>query len=154
MRALTFEPASFDLLWCEGAAYIMGVESALRAWRPLLREGGCLSFTDAVWLTDSPPQTLRAWWEADYPAMQTARTGPDRVVDAGYELCGHFVLLESAWWDDYYKPMEARLASLRLEMEGDPRALAALEEHQREIDYYRRWSEHYGYQFVVARKAD
>ena len=32
-------------------------------------------------------------------------------------------------------------------------ALAALEEHQREIDYYRRWSDHYGYLFVVARKA-
>ena len=28
----------------------------------------------------------------------------------------------------------------------------ALEAHQREIDYLRRWSAHYGYLFVVARK--
>lgn len=153
MRSLAFEPDSFDLIWCEGAAYIMGVEAALRAWRPLLRDGGSLAFTDAVWLTDQAPQTLRDWWLAEYPAMQNVQTGPRRVIDAGYELCGHFVLPESAWWDDYYKPMEARLARLRVEMEEDARALAALEAHQQEIDYYRRWSEHYGYQFVVARKA-
>ena len=147
-------PGSFDLLWCEGAAYIMGVEAALEAWRPLLKARGSLAFTDAVWLTDAAPRTLRDWWQAGYPAMCTLEAGPGRVIDAGYELCGQFVLPESAWWDDYYKPMEARIAGLRVEMEGDPPALAALEAHQREIDYYRRWSEHYGYQFVVARKAD
>ena len=27
---------SFDLIWCEGAAYAVGVEAALRAWAPLL----------------------------------------------------------------------------------------------------------------------
>ena len=72
--------------------------------------------------------------------------------NAGYELLGHFLLPEAAWWDDYYKPMEARIASSRVELEDDRPGLAALEEHQREIDYYRRWSEHYGYLFVVARR--
>ncbi len=152
MRALDVEPGTFDLLWCEGAAYIMGVEAALAAWRPLLKVGGCLAFTDAVWLTDSAPQTLRTWWQSEYPGMRTLESGPVRVTDAGYALCGQFVLPEAAWWDDYYKPMESRLASLRVEMESEPAALAALAEHQREIDYYRRWSDHYGYQFVVARR--
>ena len=36
MAALPFEPSSFDVLWSEGAAYIMGVGAALKAWRPLL----------------------------------------------------------------------------------------------------------------------
>jgi hypothetical protein len=40
MRDLPFEPGSFDLLWSEGAAHIMGVSEALAAWRPLLRMGG------------------------------------------------------------------------------------------------------------------
>jgi hypothetical protein len=48
--------------------------------------------------------------------------------------------------------MEAQIAGLRLELERDAPGLEALEAHQREIDYYRRWSEHYGYLFVVARK--
>ena len=39
MRDLPFEPGSFDLLWSEGAAYIMGISEALAAWRPLLPPG-------------------------------------------------------------------------------------------------------------------
>ena len=152
MRALAFGPATFDLLWCEGAAYFMGISEALETWRGLLKTDGCLAFTEAVWLTEDPPQTLVDWWQSDYPAMGDAQATLDKVTNAGYELLGHFVLPQAAWWDDYYKPMEARIASLRAELEDDQPGLAALEEHQREIDYYRRWSKHYGYLFVVARK--
>ncbi len=154
MRALPFEPGRFDLLWCEGAAYIMGIAAALEAWRPLLKPGGFIAFTEAVWLTDAPPQTLAEWWQAGYPEMADSQACLDKVANAGYELIGHFVLPESAWWDDYYKPMEARIAALRVELENDAPGLAELEEHQREIDYYRRWSEHYGYLFVIARRPE
>lgn len=154
MRALEFEPGSFDLIWCEGAAYIMGVAKALAAWRPLLKPGGVIAFTDAVWLTAAPPQTLAQWWLSDYPEMTDVAGCLERATDAGYELLGDFVLPESAWWDDYYKPMETRLARLRVDFENDPPALSALEDHQREIDYYRRWSEHYGYLFMIVRRTD
>src|SRR6185312_16995079 len=50
MAALPFPASSFDLIWCEGAAYVMGLAQALRAWRPLLRRGGRLALTEAVWL--------------------------------------------------------------------------------------------------------
>ena len=152
MRALSYEPARFDLIWCEGAAYFMGIREALEAWRPLLKPGGSVAFTEAVWLTEQPPQTLLEWWLSEYPAMGDIQACLDKVTNAGYELLGHFVLPENAWWEDYYKPMEARIAALRVELEGDAPAREALEEHQREIDYYRRWSAHYGYLFVVARK--
>lgn len=152
MRALEFEPGTFDLLWCEGAAYFMGIAEALEAWRPLLKTHGSIAFTEAVWLTKDPPQTLAGWWQAHYPAMGDIQATLDKVTNAGYELLGDFVLPVAAWWDDYYKPMEARIAALRVELEGEQTALAALEEHQREIDYYRRWSEHYGYLFVIAVK--
>ena len=152
MRALPFDPERFDLIWCEGAAYFMGIREALEAWRALLKRGGCIAFTEAVWLTDEPPRTLAEWWLSDYPAMAGVQACLDKVTDAGYEVVGHFTLPESAWWDDYYKPMEARIALLRAELEGDAAGLEALEEHQREIDYYRRWSAHYGYLFVVASK--
>lgn len=152
MRALAFEPEQFDLLWCEGAAYIMGISEALEAWRGLLKAGGYLAFTEAVWLSRNSPETLADWWQSEYPAMGDSQTCFDKVANAGYEVVGHFVLPEAAWWDDYYKPMEARIAALRVELEDDAPGLEALEEHQREIDYFRRWSEHYGYLFVVARK--
>ena len=84
--------------------------------------------------------------------MGDAGSVVDKVANAGYRVLGQFVLPESAWWDDYYKPMEARIASLRASYEGKPELLEELESHQREIDYYRRWSAHYGYLFVVARE--
>ena len=68
MAALPFAPASFDLLWCEGAAYIIGVPAALAAWRPLLAPGGRLAFSEAVWLTDAPAPRAAALF-AGYPAM-------------------------------------------------------------------------------------
>ena len=55
MTSLSFPAARFDLIWCEGAAYIMGVERALRFWRRLLKPGGKLALSDAVWLLPEPP---------------------------------------------------------------------------------------------------
>jgi hypothetical protein len=76
----------------------------------------------------------------------------NRARGAGYRVLEHFVLPESAWWDDYYGPMEARLGMLRARYQGDPTATAALADHQQEIDCYRRWSRHYGYLFVIAAR--
>ena len=35
-----FAASSFDVIWCEGAIYNMGVEAALKDWRRLLVRGG------------------------------------------------------------------------------------------------------------------
>jgi SAM-dependent methyltransferase len=150
MRALPFADNLFDLLWCEGAAYIMGVAAALRSRRRLLRRDGRIAFTDAVWLTEHPPEELERWWQAGYPEMGTITDCLRKVEASGYRVLAHFVLPESAWWDDYYEPMEERLVGLRADLADEPAALAVLDECQREIDYYRRWSSHYGYLFVAA----
>ncbi len=54
MTELPFSKASFDLIWAEGSAYIMGVEKALTQWKPLLREQGYLMISDMVWRTEDP----------------------------------------------------------------------------------------------------
>ena len=40
MRDLDFADGSFDLIWCEGAIYNVGIEAGLRDWRRLLRRNG------------------------------------------------------------------------------------------------------------------
>lgn len=152
MRALPYRRESFDLVWCEGAAYIMGVDKALEVWRPLLKPEGRLAFTDAVWLTDRAPEALRAWWSTGYADMGSVPRALDRVSAAGYRVLDHFVLPEAAWWDDYYLPMEKRLGALRRRYRDDDPAFAVLERCQQEIDYYRRWSAHYGYLFIIAAR--
>ena len=152
MAALPFAPGSFDLIWCEGAAYIMGVGNALRAWRSLLRPGGKLALTEAVWLKPDPPEPVRRCW-AEYPDMRNIEFNRKLVSDCGYELLGDFVLPDAAWWDDYYGPMEKRLLELAPKYAGDPVAMAILEENNSELKLFRLHSAYFGYVFLVTAKS-
>ncbi len=148
MNNLNFEPGSFDLIWCEGAAYIMGVGEALRAWRPLLKVGGKLALTDAVWLRDDPPDRVARCW-AEYPDMRDVEQRRALVAECGYRLLGDFVLPPSDWWDDYCGPQERRIDEIAPKYAGDPVAEAVLEECREENAVFREFPEYFGYLFLV-----
>jgi SAM-dependent methyltransferase len=150
MSRLPARSGVWDLVWCEGAAYIVGVAAALESWRPLLRPGGVAAFTDAVWLSDSPPEAARTFW-AEYADMLTLPERRRQVIGLGWEILGDFVLPPAAWWDDYYRPMLERIEGLRVTYQGDAVAMAVLEECQAEVDVFRRHGDSYGYAFFVAR---
>jgi len=149
MTALALAPAGFDLVWCEGAAYIMGVANALRAWKPLLKPGGKLALSEAVWLRSDPPEPVRRMWAEGYPEMGDIAACRALVRDCGYRLLGDFALPERAWWDDYYRPMERRLAELERKYAGDPVAEAVLSADRAELELYRDYAAYYGYAFFV-----
>ena len=152
MDALPFEPGSFDLIWSEGAIYIIGFERGLTLWRPLLADGGCLAVTECCWLKPDPPEELRAFWTA-YPGMMNVEAAQAVIDRSGYDLLGDFVLPDAAWWEDYYGPMEARIAALEQKYAGDALALAELAGARVECDLRRRYPDWYGYVFFVMRKA-
>jgi hypothetical protein len=58
-------------------------------------------------------------------------------------------LPNSAWWDDYYDPMEQRLRMLRDQYRDAPHAIAQIDQAQRELDVRRKYSDCYGYAFFV-----
>lgn len=149
MTALPFAEASFDLVWCEGAAYVMGLPAALAAWRRLLRPDGRLALTEAVWLTADPPEDVRRFWQDGYPAMTDVPGCRGSIERAGYELRGDFVLPASAWWDEYYRPLQARMEALAAARGGDPAVARVLDEHREEIAMYERHGDCYGYAFFV-----
>lgn len=149
MTALPLDDASFDLVWCEGAAYVMGLPAALAAWRRLLRPGGRLALTEAVWLTGDPPEVVRRFWQAGYPAMTNVSGCRAIIEQAGYELRGDFVLPISAWWDEYYRPLQARMEALAAARGGDPVVARVLDEHREEIAMHERHGDCYGYAFFV-----
>ena len=76
---IVFEVASLDdpgigpdtaaLIWCEAAAYSVGVGRALDAWRDLLMPGGLAVFSELVWLGEERPPEAFAFWEREYPGM-------------------------------------------------------------------------------------
>ncbi len=157
MFALPFPAHSFDLLWSEGAIYIIGFEQGLRAWRRLLRSpepasgkpGGYLAVTEISWLKPNPPQAVAQYWKAEYPGMRGIHENLERLRASGYHEIGHFTLPPTAWWTDYYTPIETRLPSLREKYGDDPEARALLDATQTEIDFYREYSDWYGYVFYV-----
>jgi SAM-dependent methyltransferase len=144
--------ASFDLVWSEGALYSIGLRPALQVCHDMLRPGGYVAFTDAVWRTDRPAPEARAMFEQDYPGMGRVTDDVAAIRDAGFALVGHFTLPDAAWWDDFYAPMEARIAQLRGQYAGDADALAALDRLADEPAMHRRHGGDYAYEFFVARR--
>jgi SAM-dependent methyltransferase len=144
-------PASFDLVWSEGALYNIGIEKALRICHGLLRPGGYLAFTDAVWRKENPPPEVKAGFEDDYPTMGRVPDVLAAIENSGFSLIGHFTLPDEAWWDDFYTPMEIRIEELRGKYRADDEALAVLDQLAQEPEMHRRHSGYYAYEFFVAR---
>ena len=145
---LAFEKP-FDVIWSEGAIYIIGFERGLRTWRPLLKPGGYVAVTELSWIKPDPPEGIRKYWQADYPGMLSVDENLAGLRAAGYRELGHFVLPESSWWKPYYYPMEARIVELRERYRADLEVQALLDIKQLEIEMYRKYSEWYGYIFYV-----
>lgn len=144
---------SFDLVWSEGALYNVGLEVALEVCHRLLRPGGYLAFTDAVWREENPPADLKASFEDDYPTMGRVPDVLSAIRNAGFTVIDHFTLLDEAWWDDFYSPMQVRIESLRQKFAGDDEALAILDALAQEPEMHPEKSRHYAYEFFVTRRA-
>jgi hypothetical protein len=141
VAALPADLAPVDLIWAEGSAYIMGVANALKAWRPLLSgPDACIVLSDAVWLTDTPPQEAKAFWQQAYPAMQTLTGLLETVRAAGYRCLSH-TLLPMRAWNNYLDPIEVNLARHHAEL-GER---AAYQDLTRELAMHRQYLGSYGY---------
>jgi len=145
-------PASFDLIWSEGALYNIGIGNALRICYGLLRPGGYLAFTDAVWRRENPPAEVKAGFDLDYPDMGWAEDVLAAIGNSGFEYLGGFTLPDEAWWSDFYAPMQRRIEELRGQYAGDDEAHAILDQIAQEPDLHRRYSDYYAYEFFIARR--
>lgn len=145
-------PESFDLIWSEGALYNIGIENALRICHELLRPGGYLAFTDAVWRKENPPQEVKASFDLDYPTMGRVDDVLVAIEKCSFELLDHFTLPDEAWWDDFYTPMKLRIETLRSKYAKDDEALALLDQLAQEPEMHHRYSDYYAYEFFVVRR--
>ena len=150
MRAPGVPPGSVDLLWSEGALYLLGFEQGLRLWRPLLAPGGHLAVTECSWLTADPPAEAAAFFDAGYPGMAGIAENLERARAAGFDPIDHFTLPPAAWWDEFYTPLQQRMAQLAPDADSDLAAM--IDETRREIALYRLHGDSYGYVFYLLRR--
>ncbi|HIW69237.1 MAG TPA: class I SAM-dependent methyltransferase [Candidatus Dietzia intestinipullorum] len=151
MDDLGLDGCSFDLLWAEGSAYTVGVENALRLWRPLVAPGGAVVVSDLCWLTDSRPDEVDDYWAQGYPDITTINGRLRSFGPAGYECTAHFVLPPEGWTDEYYTPIRQRSADFLRAHGGDADVAAFLDSGLEEARLYDRFGDYYSYVYFVLR---
>jgi ubiquinone/menaquinone biosynthesis C-methylase UbiE len=154
MKSLPYSKGHFDLIWSEGAIFIMGFQNGLREWRKYLKENGILVVSELSWIKANPPIEPVAFWEQAYPEADTVEGNVLKAKELGYECIDTFVLPEHGWWEYYYNPLEEKIRQLREKYENNHEALKSLAESQNEIDLFRKYSDYYGYVFYLFRKAN
>jgi hypothetical protein len=137
----------YDLIWCAGAVYFMGVEKALRAWRKSLLSNGAIAFSEACWFTDNRSARAEAFWNAEYPSMTDEAGITAQIEAAGYRVLGQ-QRLQDASWEAYFTPLEQRAAALRAGG-ADPALSAVLDEAAEEIACWRAHRDEFGYLLSV-----
>ncbi len=138
---------SYDLIWCAGAVYFLGVEQALRGWRKSLTPQGCIAFSELCWFGEKRSPRAQALW-ADHSAM-TDIAGVSRQIDAaGFDVVGQRQLSNAAW-EAYFTPLDARIAALR--PGADAALTRVLDEAAEEAACWRAHRDEFGYLLSVVR---
>ncbi len=151
MRCLPFQDDSFDLIWSEGAAYIMGFERALTTWRSLAKPGGYLVVSELSWFRPDPPAEIGDFWLRHYPAIRGVEANLAAARNAGWAGVGHFALPAEAW-GRYHAPLKGRLAVFRRSYLRDPDAEAVADMTEQEISLMDRYRDFCGYELFVLRR--
>lgn len=152
MLEMDFENDSFDVIWSEGALYIMGFQNGLRKCRQLLKSHGYLVVTEAVLFTTSIPPPLQQFWDKMYPVIKDVSQNLALIQSEGFRVVGHFPLPQSSWTDAYYVPMQNSIDQLKKKYHDSPAALKVFTECEEEIGMYRQYSDYYGYEFFIMQK--
>ncbi len=152
MEALSFEEAAFDLIWSEGAIYLLGFEHGLEAWRKFLKPGGFVAVSECTWLTATPSDEARAFWEAAYPTMGTIASNCEAAVRAGFEIIGTHVLSEDDWCERSVPLRPCARGSRRCAQHMARRRKKCLRNEETEIALFERHPGQYSYVFYVLRR--
>lgn len=152
MRSLPFEEEKFDLIWSEGAIFVIGFEEGLREWARFLKNGGYMAVSEVTWTSSDIPDELKDFWDQNYPQMKGLEENLEIMERCGYELKGHFQLPDSAWTLDLYDPLQRRIGMLRERWAEDPEGQELLDSTQKEIDMFGKYSDRYGYVFYIMRR--
>ena len=153
MCDLGLAEGSFDLIWSEGALYIMGFREGLAVCHNLLAPGGLMAVSELSWLRPDPPAECRQFFVNEYPVMVDIDTNLATIKNCGYDLLGHFTLPKSAWKESYYHPLGDRLQLFRKKYATDQKRIEMIDSVQMELDFYHKYSGYYGFGFFLMQRS-
>lgn len=153
MNNLVFADNEFDVIWCEGAIYIAGIENALKAWKSFLKPNGYMAVTDLCWLTEKRPAEIHEYMTSRIPWTATVDEYLTIIKNQGYIPIDNFPLPVEAWIDNYYNPLLNELEIYDKKFAGIDEAMEVSKMMRTEKDMFDKYSQYYGYVFYIIRKA-
>lgn len=152
MDDLSFDRDEFDLIWSEGAIYIVGFKNGIKKWKDYLKIGGYIALSEITWTTNSRPAEIEEHWKKEYPQIDTASNKLRVLEENGFSPVGYFYLPESSWINNYYKPMEDRFDKFLTKHKYTELAQGIVDAEKDEIRKYRTYKNYLSYGFYIARK--
>ena len=152
MDNLSFGNQIFDLIWSEGAIYIMGFEKGIKQWRPFLKDHGILAVSEITWFTDHRPKEVEDYWLEAYAEIDTAANKIKLLEKCGYSPLAYFKLPVECWTKEYYQPLQELLKDFLRRYNNSTHSQAIAENERQEMKFYNMYNAYYGYGFYIAQK--
>ena len=153
MDKLPFPPATFDLIWSEGAIAQIGFEKGLTYWKDFLKKDGFVAVTYESWFAEKRPPEIEKFWLDAVPEMNTIAHNVAVMQKAGFLPAAVFTLPESCWTETYFAPQKSRQDDFLKAHPGSKTAEALVINLRREEELYQKYKQYYGYVFYVGKKA-
>lgn len=152
MNNLDFEPESFDLIWSEGAIYLMGFIKGIQQWKPLLKKEGYLVVSELVYTQHHLPQKLVSHWKETYAETDLVSKKIADIEDNGFRCLAHMVLSREAWEENFYQPLKQQRRAYLQHWNHHPQAQAVVDEFNQEVALYRQHANCCSYAFLSCKK--
>lgn len=151
MNTMPFKNKSFDLIWSEGAVFVIGIKEGLKRWKRLLKPKGVMVLTDLVWLSESPPDDLKAYLEEECLYVLTIREVLAEAKKNGYDCISHFTLPDEGWTKEYLLPQKQIIAKLRKKYKSSEEAQQTFDALEFEREIMIPNFKYFGYEFFMLR---
>ncbi len=113
ITAIDFSKESFDIIWTEGAAFVIGFENSIKNWRKYIKPNGFLVLHDDI----------------------KDKTKKLRLIDKyGYMLTAQFDLPFEIWWNEYYAQLEKLVLKYWNKFQNDSELKKEIESDQNQVN--------------------
>jgi SAM-dependent methyltransferase len=144
-----FEPRSFEAVWSEGGGDSMGFLNAVKAWGPMIMDGGFLVVSTLAWTSMYRPYEVEQFMAEHFPKTGLVSEYEAVLECEGYAAVAIFAIPEDGWEREFFrKIMRQEPPFLR----AHPEKNDFVNELNRAMDIRRKYGQYFDIVFFVARK--
>jgi len=113
INMMDFKKESFDIIWSEGAVFVIGFENSIKNWRKILKPNGFLVLHDDI-------------------KDKSKKLG--LIEKYGYKLIAEYDLTFDIWWNEYYSHLEKFVEDYKYKFQNDSELTSEIENDQNQVN--------------------